>query len=96
MSAQTGNGDVEIRMKSLAAEADMDFQTGSGGIRVTLPADFNGEFEASTGNGELRSDFEIKIVGRFDPQHIHGVIGRGGRVIKMQTGNGRLEIRKGS
>jgi DUF4097 and DUF4098 domain-containing protein YvlB len=96
VSAHTGNGDVEVRMKALSTDADMDFRSGSGAIRVTLPADFNGEFEASTGNGELRSDFEIKVTGRFDPQHIRGVIGKGGRLIRLQTGNGRLEIRKGS
>ena len=95
VSAHTGNGDVDVRMKSLGGEANMDFHTGSGAVRVTLPPDFNGEIDASTGNGELRSDFEIKILGRLDPRHIRGVIGTGGRTIRLQTGNGRLEIRKG-
>lgn len=95
VSAHTGNGDIDVRMKALSTSADMDFQSGSGAIRVTLPSDFNGQFEASTGNGELRSDFEIQIRGRLDPQHMRGVIGSGGRLIRMQTGNGRIEIRKG-
>ena len=95
VSAQTGNGDIDVRMKTLADAADMHFQSGSGSIRVTLPPNFNGQLEASTGNGELRSDFEIEIRGRLDPRHMRGVIGRGGRLIRMQTGNGRIEIRKG-
>lgn len=95
VSAQTGNGDIDVRMKTLTSSADMDFQSGSGTIRVTLPPDFNGQFEASTGNGDLRSDFEIQIRGRLDPQHMRGVIGNGGRLIRMQTGNGRIELRKG-
>jgi DUF4097 and DUF4098 domain-containing protein YvlB len=96
VSAHTGNGDIDVRMKTLASESDMDFQTGSGAIRVTLPPDFNGRVDASTGNGDLRTDFEIKLSGRLDPQHLRGVIGSGGAMIRLQTGNGRLEIRKGS
>lgn len=96
VSAQTGNGDIDVRMRTLASDADMDFQSGSGTIRVTLPADFNGRVDASTGNGELRTDFEIKLTGRMDPQHLRGVIGSGGATLRLQTGNGRLEIRKGA
>ena len=96
VSATTGNGDIDVRMQSLSTEADMDFRSGSGAVRVTLPADFNGDVDASTGNGELRTDFAIRLVGRLDPQHMRGTIGNGGRTIHLSTGNGRLEIRKGS
>jgi DUF4097 and DUF4098 domain-containing protein YvlB len=96
VSATTGNGDIDVRMQSLSTEADMDFRSGSGAVRVTLPADFNGDVDASTGNGELRTDFAIKLIGRLDPQHMRGTIGNGGRTIHLSTGNGRLEIRKGS
>jgi DUF4097 and DUF4098 domain-containing protein YvlB len=96
VSATTGNGDIDVRMQSLTTEADMDFRSGSGAVRVTLPADFNGDVDASTGNGELRTDFAIRLVGRLDPQHMRGTIGNGGRTIHLSTGNGRLEIRKGT
>ena len=33
---------------------------------------------------------------RLDPQHMRGTIGTGGRLLRLSTGNGRLEIRKGS
>jgi hypothetical protein len=96
VSAHTGNGDIDVRMQTLSSDADMDFRSGSGAVRVTLPPDFSGDVDASTGNGDLRTDFAIKLIGRLDPQHMRGTIGAGGRVIRMQTGNGRLEIRKGS
>jgi hypothetical protein len=96
VSATTGNGDIDVRMKSLSADADMDFRSGAGAVRVTLPPDFNGDVDASTGNGDLRTDFAIKLVGRLDPQHMRGTIGNGGRMIHLSTGNGRLEIRKGT
>lgn len=96
VSASTGNGDIDVRMKALSTDADMTFTSGSGAVRVTLPPDFNGDVDASTGNGDLRTDFAIKLVGRLDPQHMRGTIGAGGRTIHLSTGNGRLEIRKGS
>jgi hypothetical protein len=96
VSANTGNGDIDVRMQSLSTNADMEFRSGSGAVRVTLPSDFNGDVDASTGNGELRTDFAIRLVGRLDPQHMRGTIGTGGRMIRLSTGNGRLEIRKGS
>ena len=96
VSANTGNGDIDVRMQSLSDRGDMEFRSGSGAVRVTLPSDFNGDVDASTGNGELRTDFAIKLIGRLDPQHMHGTIGSGGRMLRLSTGNGRLEIRKGS
>jgi hypothetical protein len=96
VSATTGNGDIDVRMQSLSNASDMDFRSGSGAVRVTLPADFNGDVDASTGNGDLHTDFAIKLIGRLDPQHMRGTIGNGGRTIHLQTGNGRLEIRKGT
>ena len=96
VSANTGNGDIDVSMRSLSSNADMEFRSGSGAVRVTLPADFNGDVDASTGNGELRTDFAIRLIGRLDPQHMRGTIGNGGRMLRLSTGNGRLEIRKGS
>jgi DUF4097 and DUF4098 domain-containing protein YvlB len=96
VSASTGNGDIDVRMKTLSANSDMAFSSGSGAVRITLPPDFNGDVDASTGSGDLRTDFAIKLVGRLDPQHMRGTIGTGGRMIHLSTGSGRLEIRKGS
>lgn len=95
VNATTGNGDITVRMRTLSAEAPMTMSSGSGSIRVTLPPEFNGQIDASTGNGSLRSEFDISIVGRIDPRHIRGTIGRGGPLLRLQTGNGSVELRKG-
>jgi len=95
VNATTGNGDITARMRALSTDAGMNMTTGSGSIRVTLPADFNGQLDANTGNGSLRSEFDISIIGRIDPRHIRGTIGRGGSLLRLQTGNGSVELRKG-
>jgi hypothetical protein len=94
VTVRTGNGDIDVRMKALTGASDMQFVTGNGSVVVALPGSFNGEIDASTGHGDFRSDFEIRIMGRLNPSHIRGTIGQGGRVIKMVSGNGRLELRK--
>ena len=77
VEARTGNGDIDVSMTQLKAADDMTFSTGSGGVRVTLPSGYNGELDATTGNGELRSDFDLKIQGRMNPRHIRATIGDG-------------------
>jgi DUF4097 and DUF4098 domain-containing protein YvlB len=95
VTARTGNGEIDVNMKAISAASDMQFTTGNGSVTVALPSNFNGEIDASTGNGELRSDFEIRVLGRLNPHHVRGTIGSGGgQTIKMSTGSGRLELRK--
>ena len=96
VTARTGNGEIDVRMRTIAGTGDMSFVTGNGAVIVSLPGNFNGEVDASTGHGDFRSDFEIKILGRLNPRHIRGTIGEGGRRIRMSTGNGRLELRRGT
>jgi hypothetical protein len=76
VDANTGNGDIDVRIKSLPIERDMKFNSGSGSIRVMVPSEFNGQIDATTGNGSLRSEFEISVVGRLDSHHVRGTIGR--------------------
>lgn len=95
VEARTGNGSIDVSMAQLRATDDMTFSTGSGTVRVTLPAGYNGELDASTGNGEIRSDFDLHVGGRLDPRHIRATIGSGGPRLKLSTGNGRLELLKG-
>jgi DUF4097 and DUF4098 domain-containing protein YvlB len=95
VTARTGNGEIEVKMKALSSTADMTFTSGNGTVSVSLPGSFTGEIDASTGNGQLNSDFPIRVIGRLDPHHVRGTIGEGGSTrIRMSTGSGRLELRK--
>lgn len=97
IEATTGSGDIDVKMATVpAGQNSMSFTTGNGSVRVTLPADFNGELDANTGNGSINSDFELRVQGRLSSSRLRGVIGNGnGPVIKLRSGNGRLELRKG-
>ncbi|MFL5617008.1 MAG: DUF4097 family beta strand repeat-containing protein [Gemmatimonadaceae bacterium] len=95
VEVSSGNGDIDVRMSALRAREDMAFHTGSGDVHLTLPANYSGELDASTGNGSIRSDFDLKIKGQLSPRHVRATIGSGGPMLRMTTGNGEFEIRKG-
>jgi hypothetical protein len=95
VSATSGNGDLLVRMTELRAPSDMEFTTGNGRIEVTVPAEFNADIDASTGNGGIRTDFPIQVSGRISKTRLRGTIGQGGRRLRLVTGNGEIEIRKG-
>jgi putative adhesin len=93
VSATSGNGDIIVTMDALGDRENMQFTTGNGRIRLSLPSNFAGELEASTGNGDVVSDFPITLTGRLSKSHIRGTIGRGGPRLKLVSGNGQIELR---
>ena len=95
VEVSSGNGDIDVRMSALRARDDMHFSTGSGNVLLTLPANYSGELDASTGNGSIHSDFDLRIKGQLNPRRIRATIGNGGPMLRMSTGNGQFEIRKG-
>ena len=95
VNASSGNGDIEVTMDAIAdVTDDMEFSSGNGTITVTVPPNFAGELDASTGSGKFYSDFPMTLRGRIDPQHVRATIGRGGRRLTLQSGNGDVELRK--
>ena len=95
VEVSSGNGDIDVRMTTVRAREDMEFHTGSGSVRLTLPANYNGELDASTGNGSINSEFDLKVKGQLNPRRVRATIGDGGAMLRMSTGNGRFDIRKG-
>ncbi|HJU66415.1 MAG TPA: DUF4097 family beta strand repeat-containing protein [Gemmatimonadaceae bacterium] len=95
VNASSGNGAIEVRMTSLEGDSDMEFHTGNGSVTVTVPPNFEGELDSNTGNGRVVTDFPITVSGRLQPNRLRGTIGRGGRRIRMTSGNGSVELRKG-
>ena len=92
----TGNGNVDVRFISTVPDGVMSFRSGTGTIRVGLPADFSGRIDARTGNGTIRSDFEMNVSSLLRGHELQATIGHGGLgpLLHLQTGNGHVELRK--
>lgn len=96
VSAYSGNGSIDARMASVAGTEDMTFRTGNGSITIQLPASFEGEIDARLPNGQLESDFPLRVEGRLDPRRLRATIGKGGPRVTIVSGSGGASIRKGA
>ena len=95
VSANSGNGSIDVSIGKLDRLPDMTFSTGNGEVRLTLPDGLGAELDASTGNGNVTTDFPVTLrSGRLDHSRLRGTIGNGGGRLSISSGNGDIEIRK--
>jgi DUF4097 and DUF4098 domain-containing protein YvlB len=95
VAARTGNGDVDVRMDAIRGAGDLVFSTGNGRVVALRPADLAADVDASTGHGTVRTDFPVTVSGRLTPQRLQGRVGGGGRSVRLSSGNGNVELRRG-
>jgi hypothetical protein len=109
--ANTVNGEVNVTFAQLPNFKSMAFSSLNGDIDVTLPAAISADVRMSSDNGEIYSDFELKLApkpsqvkeergasGKFKVtigKEVYGTIGNGGADLLFKTFNGNIYIRKG-
>ena len=93
VNASSVNGSVTARMDRISGDEDMSFSTVNGSVRIEVPKNFDADVRLDTMNGNINSDFEIRLSGRFGPRHAEGTIGRGGRNIRARSVNGSVVLR---
>jgi hypothetical protein len=91
VSVASVNGSVFTR----AVTGDITASTINGGVTAFLPDAPDVDVDLQTASGQLRLDFPLVVVGRLDPAHVRGKLGRGGRKLKLTTINGDISLRKG-
>jgi DUF4097 and DUF4098 domain-containing protein YvlB len=94
VSAHTGNGGIDVSMSSLAGSGDMEFSTGNGSITVGFPASLSATIEANGSFRNFETDFPIHMGRGWSGNYVRGTIGSGARRIRLNTGNGRIALRK--
>lgn len=93
-TARTVNGSITAAMGRADWTGGIDFSTVNGGIELNLPSDLGAELDASTVNGEIQSDFQLTVTGRFSRRRMHGTIGGGGRQLRLKTVNGSVHLKR--
>src|SRR5207247_6070534 len=90
-SLDTGSGDVRLELLSDLDLLDVD--TGSGGVTITVPANFGAQLDIETGSGGI--DFTgLTIQARkLESDHIIGHIGDGQGRGKIEAGAGWVGVR---
>lgn len=94
--ARTGDGSVSISAEpGSAAEDDWEISSGDGRIALYLPEGFAAEIDARSHDGVVRADEELRLTTIAKARtSLRGVLGEGGRVIRVRTGDGSISLRK--
>ena len=95
--ANTGHGDIVAALNGGTAIGanDMMFETGHGNVSVVAPKGLTGAIDLHTGRGRVSSDFPLTMSeqGRHSRTgSAHGVLGSGGRSVRLSTGHGDIKL----
>ena len=107
--ATTYNGEIKITFDKVAEGVPMSYHTYNGDVDVSFPASSKGSFKMKTEQGDIYTDFDMKI-SNTGPKKTEdtksgtyrividdwkkGDINGGGAEITMKTNNGDIYIRK--
>ena len=94
VQASTVNGSIRATMGRWDGDQDLSFSTVNGTVVAEFAGDIDADIDLSTVNGRFQTDWPVTISGRIDPRHLRATLGKGGRLIKLSTVNGNVELRK--
>jgi len=90
----SSNGSVELSLPP-SASCPVRAHTSNSSITLHLPGgEPNARLSASTSNGSIQSDFDLRTRGELSKHHLEGVLGAGGPIIDLETSNGTIRIVK--
>lgn len=90
---ETSNGPVELTLPANYSR-DVRVTTNNGGITLRLPPAMNAHVMAHTSNSSITTDFEVRMEGDFNKNHMDATIGSGGPLIDLSTSNGNIRLLK--
>ena len=92
----TINGHLDAKFDQLSAST-VHLNSVNGRVELTIPSDSKAQIEASTVSGGIENDFGLHVNNhRFVGHDLRGELGNGGPRIKLESVNGRIEIRHAS
>jgi DUF4097 and DUF4098 domain-containing protein YvlB len=77
--ANSMNGKINVALNRVTPGKSMSFSTMNGTIDVTLPADVKANLKLKTDNGEIYTDFDVKLDGTSHPPVVEDQRKSGGR-----------------
>lgn len=84
------NGDVRVHVQQ--GQAPMTATTVNGSVHLTLPPDYQGQLDARTQNGQVRTTFQTQITARSRNRLIGQIGGGGEALLKLQSQNGDITL----
>ena len=109
LKARTGDGSIRATIESdTVMDDNWDLSTSDGTVVLTLPESFNGELDAETSDGVVRSSHpliedsnaerrageENRADRRERRRTLRSKIGEGGKLLRIRTGDGSIRIER--
>jgi DUF4097 and DUF4098 domain-containing protein YvlB len=95
LNIKTGDGSVDTRvLPGSKMVSSWSIRTGDGSVDITLPADFQTNIDASTGDGHISFGIPLTVEGTFSSSQIHGKMNGGGQPLTIHTGDGSIHLSK--
>ncbi len=95
LDAKSGDGSIHITVRAGSKmEREWSIHSGDGGVHLTLPGSFSADLDASSGDGHIDSEFPITVEKTTSKNHLMGRLNSGGYRLRVQTGDGSINIRR--
>ena len=100
IDVRTGDGSVRLDvLDGSALKSDSSVNTGDGSITLRLPANFDADLDAHTGDGGVHAD-GLAVQAERDPENrdrkekdsLRAQLGKGGRTLRLNSGDGSINI----
>jgi hypothetical protein len=103
LRARTSDGTIRLEVEPDSVMADdWDLQTTDGSVVLSLPPSFNGQLDAETRDGAVRSSLATVAVERSSGEEredreqrrrtLRVTLGSGGKTLRVRTGDGSIRI----
>jgi DUF4097 and DUF4098 domain-containing protein YvlB len=98
LDVRTGDGSVRLEaFEGSALKNDWSVNTGDGSINLRLPRNLDADLDAHTGDGGVHADGLAVTAERIDNgdenrDSLRGQIGKGGRTLRLRSGDGSINI----
>lgn len=96
VKGETVNGGITMDLDGSSWQGEgIDLETVNGGVTVSVPASYSARVEAATVHGGLNSDFaSSQVEGHRSRKSLNLTLGSGGPLVKLQTVNGGVRVRR--
>jgi hypothetical protein len=92
--AYTVNGSIDATLGTSDWNDEIAFRSTNGSVVVGFTGALNARVDAATVTGDIETDFPLEVRGRFMNRRLSGTVGSGGRLLSIETTNGRIELRR--
>jgi DUF4097 and DUF4098 domain-containing protein YvlB len=88
---ETSNGGIDLTLPADIVSG-VRASTSNSGITLHMPGPVNARIAARTSNASVSSDFEVRVEGEVNKNHMEGVMGNGGPLLDLSTSNGAIRF----